>query len=88
MNVQVTHADGTITCPCAVSKTHSVASPTQSFIYSRGLAPARAASLHLARPSPLPLSDPPRNSLLRRPPARYLYPFLPRIQLTHRLRGA
>ena len=88
MNVQATHAGGTIMCLCAVSKTHSVASLTQSFIYSRGLAFACATSLYLARPSQLPLSDPPRDPLLLYPPARYLYPFFPHIQLTHRLRGA
>ena len=70
-NDQATHADDTSMCPRAMSKTYSGEGLNQSFMCSRGPAPACATSFHLARPSQLPLSDPPRDLLLPCPLAIY-----------------
>ncbi len=54
---------------------------------SRGPASPRTPSVHPARPAQLPLSDAARPTILRRAPPHNLRPFLPRLQLAHRLRG-
>jgi hypothetical protein len=73
---------------CGEYYSHSGKASLTSFSYSRGPAPSCATSFHLTRPSQLSLSDPPHDALLPCPPARHIFPFLPRVQLSHRLRGA
>jgi hypothetical protein len=54
---------------------------------SRGPASPRTASVHPTRPAQLPLSDSARPTIFRRVSPHHLRPFLPRLQLAHRLRG-
>ena len=87
MAVPETPVGGTITCHYAVEFARQTVLSSVLSLDSRGPAFARAASVHSTRPTQLSLSNSTCPTVLYRPPYYHLRPFLPRLQLPHRLRG-